>query len=310
MWMNSMKFSVVIPVYNSEKSLEELYARLRSVFKGMGNDFEVIFVNDCSHDRSYEILEKIYRENINIKIVDFFKNYGQQNALLCGFGYCEGDYVVTIDDDLQNPPEEIPKLYEKLAEGYDAVFGCYRDKKDKSYKNFGSYLIRKINHNVFNIKDDLKFSSFRVIRKEVVDQIKNTRTIYPYISGMLMSVTSKVANVYIQHEKRKYGESNYTLGKLISLSYNLIINYSSLPLKAISVLGLAVSCLSFLVGMIFVVKKLLLGQAPAGWTSLIVLMSLFNSIILVILFVFGEYLSRILKEVSGHKQFTVKEVLK
>ncbi|WP_291316512.1 glycosyltransferase family 2 protein [Desulfuromonas sp.] len=305
-----MKFSVVIPVYNSEKSLEELYARLRSVFKGMGNDFEVIFVNDCSHDRSYEILEKIYRENINIKIVDFFKNYGQQNALLCGFGYCEGDYVVTIDDDLQNPPEEIPKLYEKLAEGYDAVFGCYRDKKDKSYKNFGSYLIRKINHNVFNIKDDLKFSSFRVIRKEVVDQIKNTRTIYPYISGMLMSVTSKVANVYIQHEKRKYGESNYTLGKLISLSYNLIINYSSLPLKAISVLGLAVSCLSFLVGMIFVVKKLLLGQAPAGWTSLIVLMSLFNSIILVILFVFGEYLSRILKEVSGHKQFTVKEVLK
>lgn len=303
-------FSVVVPVYNSAKSLNELYNRINSVFIGMGKSYEIVFINDCSKDNSLEVLKAIHSQYKNIKVIDLFSNFGQQNALMCGFNHCVGSYVITLDDDLQNPPEEIPKLVEKLNEGYDAVFGSYTDKQDTLLRKIGSKLIRVLNHKIFDVRNNLKFSSFRIIKKDVINQIKDNKTNFPYISGMLLQTTMNISNVILVHDKRKYGKSNYSFTKLLKVSLNLLINHSTIPLRFFGFFGLIVSFVSFLIGVIFIIRKFISGTAPTGWTSLIVLISFYNTIILLIFFVIGEYLSRILKESSNLKQYSIRNIWK
>ncbi|MDD1698421.1 MAG: glycosyltransferase family 2 protein [Methanoregula sp.] len=144
-------FSVIVPVYNSAESLVELFERLKHVFQSMNKTYEVIFVNDHSRDNSYQVLKEIHKKNEGVIVVDLMKNYGQQNALMCGFHHCSGEYIITIDDDLQNPPEEIPKLYQKIVEGYDVVLGTYYIKQHRAYKNIGSYIVRKLNNKIFRV---------------------------------------------------------------------------------------------------------------------------------------------------------------
>lgn len=308
--LGHVDFSVVVPVYNSEKSLDELYDRLRSTFEGMGRSFEVIFVNDNSTDGSYDILRSIHAQNNNTIVVDLMKNFGQQNALMCGFHYCQGKYVITLDDDLQNPPEEIPKLYAKMLDGYDAVFGAIESKRHRKYKNLGSYLIRRMTNRIFNTGERIKFSAFRMMKKSIVDEIKSIRTAFPYISGIILSSTDSVANVEIRHDPRKFGRSNYSIKKLVKLSLNLLLNYSSIPLRFVGTLGLTISFLSFLLGCIYIARKFMIGSVPAGWTSLVVLISFYNSITLVIFFIIGEYIARLLREISNYKQYSIREILR
>ena len=307
---NHIEYSVVIPVYNSRECLQELYDRLQSVFKQMNKTFEVIFVNDYSKDNSMSKLNELHDLHDNIIVVDLYINFGQQNALMCGFQYCQGQYIITMDDDLQNPPEEIQKLIEKLNEGYDAVFGTYTNKKDKFYKNWGSVLFRKLNHKIFNVTNNLKFSSFRIIKKQIIDEIKNNKTSYPYVSGMLVQVTRNITNVILNHEKRKYGKSNYTFRKLVQISLNLLVNHSTIPLRFFSYIGLTISILSVCLGLGYMINRLLSNQAPPGWTSLIVLISFYNALILIIFFILGIYISRLLQESANQKQYSVRRVLK
>jgi len=309
---NFMLYSVVIPVYNSESSLEEIYKRIRATFDKMSKSFEVIFVNDFSQDNSLNILKKIKNQNDSdrIIVIDLYNNFGQQNALMCGFDYCKGDFIITIDDDLQNPPEEIEKLIAKIDEGYDVVYGSYGKKKDKFHKNIGSILFRKINHKIFNVENNLIFTSFRIVRAAIIKQILNNKTSYPYISGMLVKITRNIANVNVKHEQRRVGESNYTLRKLVSISLNLIINHSIILLKIISNFGLFVSFLALFSGIWYIIEKLSSDGIFPGWTTIVVLLSFYNALILIILFIFGIYLSRLLKESSDQKQYAVKKVIK
>ncbi|MCG8320615.1 MAG: glycosyltransferase family 2 protein [Cytophagales bacterium] len=302
-------FSVVVPVYNSERSLEELYQRLSATFEKMGASFEVIFVNDKSSDTSYAVLRKIHkRYPENTTIIDLLKNYGQHNAIMCGFNYSRGAYVITIDDDLQNPPEEIPALFKKLEEGYDVVFGIPEEKNHKAYKNLGSLMIRKLNRKIFHLKDKMSFSSYRIIRREVVDEAKSIKTPFPYISGMLLTITTSVTNHKVEHLARKYGRSNYNLAKLIHLSFNLLINYSSIPLRIVAVFGFTISIISLIIGLGYIFKQLFIGKAPEGWTTLIVFISFYNALFLVFFSILGEYISRLLKESSKISQFVVRTV--
>lgn len=303
-------FSVVIPVYNSQESLRELHRRLGETFRLMGKTCEIIFVNDGSHDGSLDVLHELKKNDPRVIVIDLMRNFGQQNALLCGFSYCQGDYVITIDDDLQNPPEEIPKLFQKLQEGYDAVFASYRRKKDKIYKNLGSLLVRKLTQKIFDLKNNLRFSSFRIIRKAIVDEIIQVRTPFPYISGMLLSVTRKIVNVQVEHNKRQFGHSNYTFGKLVRLAFNLLINYSTYPLKIISIGGIFISFIAFSIGIIVLIRKMMAESVRAGWTSTVMLISFFASIFFLIAFIFGEYLKRILAAVEKKKQYSVKNVIR
>ncbi|MFX1501268.1 MAG: glycosyltransferase family 2 protein [Promethearchaeota archaeon] len=299
--------SVVIPVYNSEQSLEELCERLEKVFEKENMQYEIILVDDCSKDNSWKILKKLKNGNECIKIIRLMKNFGQHNAILCGFNYVNGDYVVTIDDDLQNPPEEIPKLLKKIKNGYDAVIGCQQRKNDKLYKKLGSRAIRYLNRKIFGKPKNLIISSFRIMKKEVTDEIKLLKSPFPYITGMLLSLTNNIANETVKHDKRKYGTSTYSLSKLIRLSFNLMINYSSWPLKALAVVGFSISIFSFGYAMFVIVEKLTIGVNVPGWTSVIVLLSFFNGLILIMLALIGEYLGRIIIEVSNAPQFVIRK---
>ncbi len=303
------EFSVVVPVYNSEKTLKKLYERLSAVFNDMNKSFEVIFVNDFSKDQSYPILRELHKDHPeNTVIIDLLRNYGQHNALMCGFSNSNGNYIITIDDDLQNPPEEIPKLYDKINEGFDVVFGVPLEKKHKAYKNLGSLFVRRLNHRIFNLKGGVKFSSFRMIRREIIDEIKLVKSPYPYISGMLLTITRSIANQEVIHDERQFGRSNYNIKKLIKLALNLLINYSSLPLRFIGIVGFTISILSLLVGIIYIIKQYFVGKAPAGWTTLVVLVSFYNAVLLAFFSVLGEYISRLLKESSRTSQFAIRNM--
>ncbi len=305
----SCEFSVVVPVYNSEKTLKKLYERLAAVFDAMDKSFEVIFVNDFSRDQSYPILRELHKEfPATTVIIDLLRNYGQHNALMCGFGHCNGNFIITIDDDLQNPPEEIPKLYQKINEGFDVVFGVPVEKKHKAYKNLGSLFVRRLNHRIFNLKGGIKFSSFRMIRKEIIDEIKLVKSPYPYISGMLLTITRAIANQDVIHEEREFGRSNYNIRKLIKLALNLLINYSSLPLRFIGIIGFSISILSLLIGVIYIIKQYFVGKAPEGWTTIVVLVSFYNAVLLAFFSVLGEYISRLLKESSRTSQYAIRNM--
>jgi glycosyltransferase involved in cell wall biosynthesis len=309
--MDRVDFSVVIPVHNSEQSLTELTQKLDSVFIKLGKSYEIIFVNDGSTDNSLITLKTLHAQNNSIKIIDLFRNYGQQNAIMCGFNHCVGNIVLTMDDDLQHDPNDIPKLFDKLQEGFDVVIGVFSTKKHSIIKNMGSACIRALNKRIFKLKDkNLRFTSYRMMRKEVIDQIKDETTNYPYISGLLVATTNRIANVNVSHNERLYGKSSYKLSSLVSLSYNLIVNYSSIPLKLIGYIGLIVSLFSMCFGSYFVIKKLLIGTIPAGITTIIVLISFYNALIFVFLFFLSEYVSRILKESSQKKQYVIREVIK
>lgn len=309
--MDNPYFSVVIPVYNSEDSLIPLTKQLDSVFQKLNKTYEIVFVNDASQDKSLKVLRELASTYSNVIVIDLFRNYGQQNALMCGFNYCTGDFFITMDDDLQHDPEDIPIFYQKIQEGYDVVIGNYLSKHHNLIKNAGSYIMRFLNKRIFHITNkNLRFSSYRMIRREVIDQIKGERTNYPYISGLLVSTTSKVVNIDVNHRARIYGESSYSITSLIKLAFNLLINYSSIPLKIVGYLGLFVSLFSICFGGYFIIRKLIVGTMPPGFTTLFVLISFYNAMIFIFLYFLSEYISRILKESSQSKQYVVREVIK
>lgn len=307
--MGSIDFSVVVPVFNSEHSLRELYDRLDATFATMGRTYEVIFVNDGSTDGSLDILVELHRTSLNVRVIDLFKNHGQQTTLMSGFQACAGDVVVTMDDDLQHWPEDIPAMYEGLLEGYDGIFGCFETKQHRFDANLGSAMIRSVNHRLFDPPPGLKMSAFRLIKREVVDVIKHTRTPFPYITGMILSTTSRIGNVTVRHDERRYGSSGYSFRSRARLSRNLLVNYSALPLRLVGYLGLFASVVGMITGGYFMVRQMIGGQAPAGWTTLIVLVSFFSAVLFVMLFVVGEYLSRILRELSGDRSYAVRQEL-
>jgi len=303
-------FSVVVPVYNSERSLGELYERLEATFAAMGASFEAVFVDDGSRDGSLAVLRSLHaRHPGRVRVLSLYRNQGQQAALMCGFRYCTGEVVVTIDDDLQHSPEDIPALYDKLQQGHDAVFASFDKKAHRFLQNLGSRLLRRLVHRIFDPPQGLELSAFRLIRRDVVEHLTAYRTSFPYLSGMILSTTHRVANAPARHDERRYGRSGYTLGKLVKLSFNLLVNYSALPLKAIGWVGMGASLLAFVAGAVFMTRQLIVGEAPAGWTSIAVLISFFSGVLFAMMFVMAEYLSRLFTEVSQRPPHAVREIL-
>jgi glycosyltransferase involved in cell wall biosynthesis len=301
------EFSFVVPIYNSASMLPVLLERIENTMRGMGRSFEIVFVNDGSRDNSWQVLKQLHDSHETVRIFNLTRNYGQQKALFAGLKQVRGEYIVTLDDDLQNPPEELPVLLAKLEEGYDAVFGAYHSKKHGWVQNLGSRFFRALSNYIFNNTRNIRFSSYRLVRRHVIDAVMGINTSFPYISGMMMSVTDSIANVYIRHDVRMCGKSAYNFRKLVALAVQLLISYSLLPLKALSWVGLAVSGVSFILAGVFIVHKLVTGNVPPGWTALVVLISVYNAMTMLALLIMGTYLGRILSEVSSIDQIRIKE---
>ena len=299
--------SIIVPVYNSKHTLEELFKRIQRVFQNLEETFEVIFVDDNSQDSSWDVLKVIQAENQEVKIVRLMKNFGQNNAIICGMQEAKGDFVVTMDDDLQHKPEDIPCLLAKIKQGYDVVFAYPEQKQDTLLKKLGSRMNIFLNTLIFKKPKDLKLSSFRIFSKKVIAQLIKIEIPTPYLSGMIFSITRNASHIRVKHDRRRYGNSNYSVFKLFKLAFNLFFDYSSLPLQILSILGIIVSVFSFLTGLFFIFKKLLFGINVPGWTSVICLLSFFNGLLLLMLSIIGEYLARIIKTLSYKHQFVVRD---
>ncbi len=285
--------TVVIPTYKSENFIALLVKEIDIFFTKNHMDYEIIIVNDCSPDNTKEVLKNIREKYEKVKSINLLRNYGQHNAILCGFKYAKGEIIITMDDDFQNPPEEIGKLIEGINMGFDLVIGAYQTKQHGKFRNFGGYIIDSIQRKIFNIPKDFQLTSFRAIRKHIVEAVNEMSVPYPYVTSMLLSHTTNYLNVWVRHDKRIYGKSNYKLSNTLKLALNLVINYSSIPIYMIIILLLFSFILSFCFAIYVFIGAMFLNYFKTGWASVMFMMSFFSTINLLTLLIFGLYIARI-----------------
>lgn len=304
--MPEIDYSIVVPVFNSEATLEELHQRIRKVFVELGAGFEVIYVDDGSTDASWQVLERIKASDPDhVTAVKLAKNFGQHNATFCGFSFMKGKYLITLDDDLQNPPEEIRKLIE-ARDDFDAdlVYGVYQDKKHSRMRNLGSKYFTKTS-NFFGRKG--QGSAFRLLSAELVNKVLVHHQNFIFIEEVLHWYTDDIGYVVVEHHPRKVKKSGYTPRKIISLLANILIYYTAIPLKIMVYGGLTSSAIFFVMSVIFAFKKIFF-NVPLGYTSLIVAILFSTSIILFCLGIIGEYLSRIYLVQNKKPPYSIKKV--
>ncbi len=222
--------SIVIPVYNAENSLSELYSNLVEVLENIDEDYEIIFIDDFSLDNSYSEIKEITAADSKVKALKLAKNFGQQNAILCGFNYISGDYAVTMDDDLQHKAEDIKLLYEKIKEGFDIVYAVPQNREYGIYRKLGSKLTNILFNIISSKQSDIRVSSFRIMKRPLVDKIVKDKRSFIYISALVLKHTDNIANINVSHYNRKHGESNYNFFKLLKLFLNLFIYYGNLSI--------------------------------------------------------------------------------
>jgi len=301
--------SVVIPAYRSRDSLPILVERLEAVLGQPDQEFEIIIVDDCSPDDTWEVLKALKKSHRRLKIVRLLKNSGQHNAILCGFSIARGDIVVTMDDDLQNPPEDIPKLLAAINDGYDLAIGSYDSKKHSMGRNLGGTLVDDAQRRIFNLPNDFQLTSFRAARKIVVDNVVAMGGVFPYVTSMLLSHTARYINVPVHHEARQFGQSNYNLKRSLLLAFNLFLSYSSYPLYFVIALCIAALGLSMGLSVLVVLRSIYEGTAVPGWASTITAISFFNGLILLALVVHSFYLSRLNQQITRSRVgFTIGEL--
>lgn len=303
------KYSIIIPVFNAAAIVGETIDRVVAFFENHNWDYEVILVNDGSSDGSWEVLQGKALTNSHIIAIDLLKNYGQHTAVFCGFQNSTGDYVITLDDDLQNPPEECIHLINKAQEGHDLVFGRFRKKQHAHYRRLGSHLIGLLNSRIFHKPNGLTLTNFRIIRRDVIERICTYETGYPYIPGLVLMFSVNPTNVWVKHQRRPVGRSNYNLIKILELVMRILFNYSSYPLRFVSALGIVIAAVSFILGSIYLGRAVLVGTRVPGWATLVVLLSFLNGLTLLILGMLGEYMIRLIHQFSSRHSYYVKEII-
>ncbi|HMA60201.1 MAG TPA: glycosyltransferase family 2 protein [Halanaerobiales bacterium] len=219
--------SIVIPVYNSYNSLEELYNKLTKTLEKNFDNYELIMVDDHSQDESFKKLKELHEKDNRIKVIKLAYNFGQQNALMCGFHHSSGDYIVTMDDDLQHLPEDVIELYQEIKKGYDIVYGIPAERQHLFYRRIGSYLTDKIFNLITNKSKNIRVSSFRILKRSLLNKVIKDKRSFVYLSAIILDSTDNIGNIYIEHEDRKHGDSNYNFFKLFKLFAKLYIYYSN-----------------------------------------------------------------------------------
>lgn len=299
-----MEYSIVIPVYNSTDTLKTLCERIENTFDKISSSYEVILVDDSSSNQvTWQVMKELRNKDPHFKIIQLRNNHGQQKAVLCGLMFCRGKYIITMDDDLQHPPEEIPKLIQelKLNESQDVVFGVpfLNNKKHNLLRNIGSYFVNKIDEIILRKPPGVTRGSFRIMRGEIAKDIIKIANDSPTMGSLILTVTQRVKTIQIKHEPRVEGRSGYKYFRLVSLGLDNILNYSSLPLKLVAYIGFIYFIFSISLSIWAIYKKVIYGINVPGWTSLLVIQSLSGGIIMAGLGIVGEYLIRIIKNFRG-----------
>lgn len=302
--------SVIIPVFNSAEIVGTTIDRTIAFLTSVGLPYEIVCVNDGSRDGSWRVLTEKAAQHPEVVAANLLRNYGQHNANLCGFRLARGDWIVTMDDDLQNPPEEITALLREADEhGRDVVYGAFAQKRAARHRRLGTRIIGMINRRVFGQPRDLEVTNFRLLRRDVVDRICADRSAHPYITGLSLLYSYNPGNAVVAHAPRAAGSSTYTPLRLARLVLTILFSYSAFPLRLSAAFGALVALAAFVIGGVYLVAGLAGATRVPGWTSLIVLLSFFNGVTILMLSMLGEYTVRTLNQTSSREPYHVVQIV-
>lgn len=306
------KLSLVIPVYGSELVLPELVSQILKTLAGledMRGNYEIIFVCDRSPDNSWHVIQALSADHPEVYGILLRMNAGQHNALMAGFAKARGEIIVTMDDDLQHSPADIPKLLLEIKKGYDVVYARFKNRNHALWKIAGSRLNNLVAGYLMQKPRDLYLSPFRAMKAAIRDDILCYRGPYVYVDGLILSVTRNIASVDVDHHDRYAGDSRYGLSKSVSLWLKMATSFSIVPLRLTSLLGLFFSGLGFLLAILLVVQKFTLNLMPIGWSSLIVTILIIGGVQLLAIGMLGEYLGRVLLTINSRPQYVIDETV-
>jgi dolichol-phosphate mannosyltransferase len=304
-----LMLSVVSPVYGCSTSLVELYLRLQKAVSSITENVEIIFVNDNSPDEAWGVIEKICEKDNRVKAINLSRNFGQHYAIAAGLEYSKGEWVVVMDCDLQDQPEEIPTLYFKAIEGWDIVFGRRQERKDNFLKSTFSRFFYSILGYLTDTKQDSTIANFGIYHRKVIDAICSMGDSMRYFPAMARWVGFKQTSVNIQHAERTYGKTSYSFGKLLRLGMDVILAFSDKPLRLTAKLGLAISFISILLVFVFLYGYLSGTIIVPGFTSLILSVWLLGGIIIFLIGMVGLYIGKTFENVKNRPKYIIKDRL-
>jgi len=304
------ELSVVIPIYNEEAGLAALFERLYPALDKMHLAYEIVFVNDGSRDNSVSILAEQFRVRPDVtRVILFNGNYGQHMAILAGFEATRGEIVVTLDADLQNPPEEIHKLVEKMREGYDYVGSIRRKRQDSAWRTIASKAMNRLRERITNIKITDQGNMLRAYGRNVIDLVNQCGEVNTFVPALAYKFARKPTEIVVEHEERAAGESKYSLYSLIRLNFDLVTGFSLVPLQMFSMLGMLMSACSGLLVLLLLVRRFLLGAEAEGVFTLFAISFFFMGVILFGIGLLGEYVGRIFQQVRARPRYVVQTIL-
>lgn len=302
--------SIVIPVYNEEKTLPIMFSRLIPVMDKYGKAYEVIFVNDGSKDASQNVLAELFAKRPDVvRAVQFMRNYGQHPAIMAGFEHVRGEAVITLDCDLQNPPEDIPNMLALIEQGHDVVGGYRADRQDLKWRKAVSRFSNIVRKRITNIDMRDHGCMLRAYKRSIIDQIVEIGDASPFITALSQELAGNPAEIPVGHEERAAGESNYNLYKLIRYNFDLMTGFSLVPLQLFTLLGMACSGGSFLLVVYMLLRRAFLGPEVDGVFTLFAILFFLVSVTMLGLGIIGEYVGRIYKEVRHRPRYMIKEIL-
>ena len=305
------KVSFVIPCYRSALTIRAVADEIDSAMAELPEyEHEIILVNDCSPDNTFEVISALALQRGHITAVDLARNFGQHAALMAGMRRSSGDIIVCLDDDGQTPACEVGRLLEKLEEGFDVVYASYDSKQHSGFRNFGSRVNALMTEIMLGKPRELSLTSYFAAKRFIIDEMLRYENCFPYVMGLVLRSTKNICNVPVTHRKREEGRSGYTMGKLLSLWMNGFTSFSIKPLRMATYLGAFTAFLGFVYAVIIVIRHFAEGMAPLGWSSTTALLLLLGGIILVVLGLIGEYVGRIFMCVNASPQYVERQIIK
>lgn len=306
----SVYISVIVPVYNEEGNLQKLFSRLTTTLAAQHKPYEIIFVNDGSKDNSTQILTTFFTQNPQtVRVINFNGNFGQHTAIMAAFERVRGEIIVTLDADLQNPPEEIPKLIAAIEAGHDSVGGNRKIRIDSTFRRYASKLNNYIRHKITGIQMTDHGSMLRAYRRHIVDMMAQCEETAIFIPALAYSFSHNPTEVDVDHDARVDGTSKYNFYKLLRLNFDLMTGFSLVPLQAFTVFGFCVSILSAVFVVYMFLRRLIIGPEAEGLFTLFAILYFLVGVILMGLGILGEYIGRIYQTVRRRPRYLIKEIL-
>ena len=302
--------SFVIPCYGSEKTIEPVVNEIIDVVSNKSDyTYEIIAVNDCSPDKVYNKLVLLAGENKKIKVINFAKNMNRPGAVMAGFNYAKGDYVVVMDDDGQCPMERFWELLAPIEQGHDVSIAKYPERKQSAFKDFGTFVNKKMTEFIINRPKEMEFTNFMILQSYIVKEIIKYKNPFPYFTGLILRTTSDIVNVPMEERERIAGKTNFTFSKMLGMWVNGLTAFSIKPLRISSLIGVICAIVGFMFGIVTIIRKIFISNISVGWSSTVSILLFIGGLIMLMLGMIGEYIGRIYISINESPQYVIKEMI-